>query len=1177
MKTEMPLVSIITVNYNGKALLEDCFNSLLASNYPKDKIEIFMVDNGSQDGSVDYARKEFACVKVILNSENNYAKANNLAIKEARGEFIALVNNDIKAEKDWLIHLVEAARRDPLVGAVGSKILFMDGSVQSVGHQEYPNFYWGDIGFRDTDGKQYEIEREVVSICGCAVLYRRKCLDEAGYFDEDFNMFLEDVDMSIRCRNKGWKLLVCPGSVIYHKFHQTIASEENARNWQEANRLLLIAKHWPEKLADALHGKGYFAALERGSYENVKDIGLVLGKAYLKLVKEHGEAAAGKLSPDLFKAICRIRNLERDHFIQDIKDKISIISERDKEIVFRDQQINALGKEIEAFWKKYNEDLASLRVQKDQELSVRDQQINALGKEIEAFWKKYNEDLASLRDTKDQEIASRDRQITLLKEELQTLEQGLIAKEQSTADLARDLTLKIRDLNNIYNSTGYRYFLKPAWGFLWSIKKKLARAKGLVTVLKDKYLKFSRLCEEISKACIGAIQVPGFSLSNNDFRKAYLGHLKHDTFPLMPKRIILMITRNCNLKCSFCDIPAAEKKEKMMQMADAARTIDSAERLGVKEIVLTGGEPLLHPHLFEMAELANAKNMKVTLTTNGILIRPNLENILKTKFSCICVSIDGKEDTHDNLRNHKGAYKDALDAIELLKQHQIDTAVNFVVTNRNISDLEDVYNFFFARNIKVIFLPVINKPDLFVTDKKARKSYLRFIRGLFRGGNLSIHEYNYLKDAINDYSAKKDTSVRCLGLNSEFGVDTDGAISPCCVWENKKKEINNLGNMFKEDLEELWFSPRFRQARLAIFQEGCKDCFNPSIHEFKQLTGLNYLVRRGAKKDLVNGDNRVCLPSKPNHVHFRFTSRCNLSCKHCDIWKRSVGDDSRGELSSEEWIKGIDKLYNWLGRFRLDLAGGEILLYKDAISLIEYCARKRISVSLTTNATLIDDKVADRLSNSGLYAINLSLDGLALTHEYTRNQKDIYYKVEQAVFNLLKYRKTGKPYISMATVITSRNLKELEKMVQLVGKWGVDGITFQALDHNFGAKYCTDWFENNEFWPKDQGKIEAAINNLIKAKVSGVNITNSLRQLNDIRNYYRDPVAMTKYRCETGNNNFIIDEYGGVRLCWNMEPVGDILKQSPQEIWFSQSASRMRGEIRSCVRTCRLLNCNYSG
>jgi hypothetical protein len=148
-------------------------------------------------------------------------------------------------------------------------------------------------------------------------------------------------------------------------------------------------------------------------------------------------------------------------------------------------------------------------------------------------------------------------------------------------------------------------------------------------------------------------------------------------------------------------------------------------------------------------------------------------------------------------------------------------------------------------------------------------------------------------------------------------------------------------------------------------------------------------------------------------------------------------------------------------------------------------------------------------------------------------------------------------------------------MLRLVNKWGIDGISLQALDHNFGAEYNNNWFENNEFWPNDYQKVEAVINNLICAKKSGAKICNSIEQLNYIKGYYNNPTEIIKNKCRSGDMNFIVDEYGGVRLCWNMEPIGNILKEEPKEIWYSGFASQNRKEIYKCLKTCRILNCNY--
>ena len=366
MKKTLPLVSIITVNYNGKAFLKDCLKSLLNLNYPKKKIEIFMIDNGSVDGSLDYVRKQFPAVKILINDENSYAKANNLGIKAAKGEYIALINNDVKVDKDWLIRLIKTAQEDISIGAVGSKILFMDGSIQSIGHQEYPNFYWGDIGFKDKDSVQYSIIKEVTSICGCSVLYSRKCLKDVGLLDEDFNMFLEDVDMSIRCRKKGWKLVTCPQSIIYHKFHSTIGSEDRAKYWQEMNRLLLIAKHWPDKLVDAFAGKLYFTAKDNHSYADVKDISDILGNVFVKLIKEHGLEVTNKLSGGLFEAIRKIYNFEKDYLIQIAKGQNLTISIRDQQVI-------------------------SLRQSKDQEIAAKNQELTLLRQQIQQVRKELND------------------------------------------------------------------------------------------------------------------------------------------------------------------------------------------------------------------------------------------------------------------------------------------------------------------------------------------------------------------------------------------------------------------------------------------------------------------------------------------------------------------------------------------------------------------------------------------------------------------------------------------------------------------------------------------------------------------------------------------------------------------------------------------------------------------
>jgi GT2 family glycosyltransferase len=134
VKKNYPQVSIITVNFNGKKYLKRFFDSLFKLNYPKDKLKVIFVDNLSTDNSVAMVRKNYPQVKVISNDVNNYCKANNLGIRASATELVALVNNDTKMDKDWLMELVRVISQDRKIACVGGKILNMKGVIQNAGH-----------------------------------------------------------------------------------------------------------------------------------------------------------------------------------------------------------------------------------------------------------------------------------------------------------------------------------------------------------------------------------------------------------------------------------------------------------------------------------------------------------------------------------------------------------------------------------------------------------------------------------------------------------------------------------------------------------------------------------------------------------------------------------------------------------------------------------------------------------------------------------------------------------------------------------------------------------------------------------------------------------------------------------------------------------------------------------
>ncbi|MBU1006723.1 MAG: glycosyltransferase, partial [Candidatus Omnitrophica bacterium] len=369
-----PDVSVIVVNYNGKKYLKECFSHLSDVDYPKKKgFEVLMVDNGSRDGSVDFVRKNFKNVRILKNDQNNYCSANNLGIKESKGRFVALLNNDTSVHPEWLKGLTEVMLSNDDVGIVGSKILFKKGEIQSAGHSKLPDFYWADRGFKEKDKGQYDESSEVDSVSGCSALYRRKMLKEIGFLDEDFVMYMEDVDICERSRKAGWKVFYSSKSSLYHKHRGTsgLGDDGMARFFLERNRLLFIAKHYPTKLGDSLFGKGYFT-IDSHRQGEFKDINIfdILPNIINSAMKYNKDIQKDKILGDVIENLKKILNYEKSYLVQNfekIEEKNNtlecVISEKDDLIRKKDSLLQDMEKHqivLDSEKSRYEEKLSFL-------------------------------------------------------------------------------------------------------------------------------------------------------------------------------------------------------------------------------------------------------------------------------------------------------------------------------------------------------------------------------------------------------------------------------------------------------------------------------------------------------------------------------------------------------------------------------------------------------------------------------------------------------------------------------------------------------------------------------------------------------------------------------------------------------------------------------------------------
>ncbi len=243
----MPETSVIVVNYNGKHLLKECLDSLREQTY-KD-FETIVVDNASRDGSVTFLKDNYPEVKVIQCEKNlGYGGGNNRGLSVAKGEYIVFLNNDTRADRDWLLHLVSAAKKDDGIGMCASKILNYDNPdvIDNTGLLIYPDGIARGRGRLQKDRGQFDEQKDVLFPSGCAGLYKKKMLDEIGWFDEDFFLYMDDVDIGLRGRLAGWKCIFVPEAVVYHKYSATTRPYSMLKAYLvERNRIWLILKYYP--------------------------------------------------------------------------------------------------------------------------------------------------------------------------------------------------------------------------------------------------------------------------------------------------------------------------------------------------------------------------------------------------------------------------------------------------------------------------------------------------------------------------------------------------------------------------------------------------------------------------------------------------------------------------------------------------------------------------------------------------------------------------------------------------------------------------------------------------------------------------------------------------------------------------------------------------------------------
>ena len=243
-------LSVVIVNYNVRLLLVECIKSVEKA---LDSIEgdIFVVDNNSSDGSVEYIRERFPKVHIIANKENlGFARANNQAIRMTDAEYILLLNPDTVVYENTLRGCLDFMDANPEAGGVGVRMLTREGKVAPESRRAVPTPWVAFLKMLGLTSRYYmshlpwDKPGRIEVVSGAFCMLRHKALDQIGLLDEDFFMYGEDIDLSYRLLKGGWQNWYLPYDIIHYKGKSTQKSSFRYVHVFYQAMLIFFRKHY---------------------------------------------------------------------------------------------------------------------------------------------------------------------------------------------------------------------------------------------------------------------------------------------------------------------------------------------------------------------------------------------------------------------------------------------------------------------------------------------------------------------------------------------------------------------------------------------------------------------------------------------------------------------------------------------------------------------------------------------------------------------------------------------------------------------------------------------------------------------------------------------------------------------------------------------------------------------
>ena len=313
----MPDLSVVIVNWNTRDLLRDCLNSIYSQTHDLD-FDVWVVDNGSEDGSNEMVENEFPSVILLKNSENlGFSKANNQVMRRSTSTYFLLLNSDTRIVGNTLKGLVDHMERNPDAGGAGCKILNDDGSLQLscgrfptlwsilFGGEIINNFFrkvfrnkrfFAEYALSDSDHLRYQ---EVDIIKGCCLVLRKSVLEKIGLLDENYFMYFEEIDLCYRIKQSGMKIIYMPDYDVVH-----LGGQSTVTAYQSVYRNLYSQEVFFSKNYGAMHAFALRVVVLAGALIRLP----VYMTAYLLAGSERKPFFRGRLEVNLYTLRWQVLN-----------------------------------------------------------------------------------------------------------------------------------------------------------------------------------------------------------------------------------------------------------------------------------------------------------------------------------------------------------------------------------------------------------------------------------------------------------------------------------------------------------------------------------------------------------------------------------------------------------------------------------------------------------------------------------------------------------------------------------------------------------------------------------------------------------------------------------------------------------------------------------------------------